>query len=203
MKRKFSLIKKIKAIAALSLVFLLVLATNMMDNQHFAVVKRTLTTIYEDRLVAKDYIYKMSTQLKEKQMALLTDTPEQIQRINTTANDSIRSLVALYAATKLTPSEAQHFDALQKNLSELYEAERQWADDDFTPATKQQTDKYYDELKNNLAALSEIQLQEGKRQIGLSTRAIASSDLISRLEIGTLIIIGIVIQILILYKPSE
>jgi hypothetical protein len=69
MMRKLTHFQKIKIAAASLVVFLLVLATNIMDNNHFDIVQQSLETVLDDRLVAKDYIYKISRQihLKNKQ----------------------------------------------------------------------------------------------------------------------------------------
>lgn len=198
--------KKVKAIAALILVFLLVLATNVMDNNHFAVVKRTLTTVYEDRLVAKDHIYKLSKQLQKKRLALHKAEVEEIQQINATANDSINKIIETYSLTKLTDREAEYLNILQKDLKQLFNKEKQWIDASETMISDEALDaasQHYDGINKVLDTLSEIQLKEGKRQINYSNRAIANSDLMSKIEIAVLIAIGIVIQILIVYKPSR
>ncbi len=198
MGRNKRLVNKIKMIAALALVFLLVIATNMMDNHHFEVVRKTLKTVYEDRLLAKGYIYKMSEQLQRKHMALLTG--EDLIRETQAANDSLQVLVGLYSATKLTSQEAGQFSELRDDLNALSGIESRWMEGE--PANRDDVAPLYAKLESNLAALAEIQVVEGKRQIDYSNRAIANSDMISKIEIGVLIAIGLIIQILIIYNPS-
>lgn len=192
-------INKVKTIAALGLVFLLVIATNMMDNHHFDVVRKTLKTVYEDRLVAKEYIYKMSGQIRHKQLALLKG--EDVYAETRAANDSLQVLTDLYATTKLTSREAGQFRELQRNLQELSQFESRWMEEG-APANLSEVEGLYSKIENNLATLAQIQVQEGKRQIDYSNRAIANSDLISTIEIGVLIVIGLIVQILIIYNPS-
>ncbi len=195
------LVNKIKAVAAVILVFLLVLATNMMDNHHFDVVKRTLKTVYEDRLVVKDYIYKMSDQLNRKQLALLTGDSVRIQRVNAVANDSLQALLNRYSTTRLTTSEARKFNELQENLSALMKNENDWSSEN--PSGNEVIYSLYENIEDNLDTLFEIQLVEGKRQIDTSNRAIANSDFISKIEMGVLIVLGLIIQIIILYKAPS
>ncbi len=201
MKWNNKFFRKLKLIAALLLVFLLVLATNMMDNHHFEVVKGTLKTVYEDRLVAKNYIFKMSTQLNKKQLALLKGDENDISRVLTSANDSLRILVDLYSGTRLTPREASLLNEFSDHITDLAKVEDQWQSMDET--SMRDISKQYQDIENILVSLSEIQLIEGKRQIEYSNRAIANSDLISKIEIGVLIAIGLIVQILIIYKVKS
>jgi len=189
--------QKIKAVVALAVVFLLVLATNKMDSNHFKVVKRTLSTVYKDRLVVQDYIYRFSKNLQEKKLDLaLNDT------INQQLNDSINHLVKLYAETELTPSEARYFESFKTSINQLYKLEQSFLEGQ-SGAEKQSVFKQHTVLNEQLDELSKIQLKEGKRQIEISNRSISTSDLISNIEIGVLIIIGIIIQALIFIRPMR
>lgn len=203
MKWKISTIQRLKAIGALALVFLLVLATNMMDNNHFALVKRTLATVYEDRLVAKDYIYRISNELQHKQIAWLNaQENQQLEEITTAANDSINALLGMYSTTRLTDKEAKYFKVLKSDLADLEKFEADVLSNSKTVSDGAVKD-YYAEIDKHLHELAVIQLKEGKRQIHMSNQAIENSDLISKLEIGVLIIIGIVIQVLIFFRPQR
>ena len=55
----------------------------------------------------------------------------------------------------------------------------------------------------DLDALNQIQMSEGKREIINSNRAIETSELISQIEMGVLILIGFIIQLLIFVKPLK
>lgn len=189
--------QKVKAVVALAVVFLLVLATNKMDSNHFKVVKRTLSTVYKDRLVVQDYIYRFSKNLQEKKLDLaLEDT------INQQLNDSINHLVKLYAETELTPSEARYFESFRTSLNQLYKLEQNFLEGKHDDE-KQSIFKQHTVLNDQLDELSKIQLKEGKRQIEISNRSISTSDLISNIEIAVLIIIGIIIQALIFIRPMR
>ena len=203
--RKLTHFQKIKIAAASLVVFLLVLATNIMDNNHFDIVQQSLETVLDDRLVAKDYIYKISRQIHLKNKLLYTSDHEQMAKANQKANDSIQTLVAKYAATELTPKEAQYFESLENNLDKLLQVEKQL--DGKSPSEQvaaiEKAETYFTRIGSNLDVLSEVQLAEGKRQIHYSNRAIENSNLIAKLEIGALIVIGLIIQIFIFFKPSE
>lgn len=191
------MVQKLKAVGALAVVFLLVLATNKMDSNHFKVVKRSLSTIYKDRLVAQDYIYRLSINLQDKKLDLALE-----DKVNHHLNDSINHLVEQYAETKLTASEARYFQSFRNSLDELYSLERNFEEN---PAQEHKQEIYQQHIALNqqLDELSKIQLKEGKRQIEISNRSISTSDLISNIEIGVLIVIGLIIQALIFFKPMR
>ncbi len=206
MKWKLTFAQKIRAAASLGVVFLLVLATNLMDKHHFSLVQKSLTTVYEDRLVAKDYIYKMAKQLQVKRSAALLDDKGEMIRLNLAANDSINVLMDKFATTKLTAEESRRFKLLKTNLNQLFAYEQklfkgQPLDSELHGVKN--TESYILTITEDLDALSEIQLKEGKKEITTSIRAIDTSNLIARLEIGALIIIGVIIQLLIFLKPLK
>jgi len=203
--RKLTHFQKIKIAAASLVVFLLVLATNIMDNNHFDIVQQSLETVLDDRLVAKDYIYKISRQIHLKNKLLYTSDNELMAKANQKANDSIQTLVAKYAATELTPKEAQYFESLENNLDKLLHVEKQLYGKSPSEqvAAIEKAETYFTRISSNLDVLSEVQLAEGIRQIHYSNRAIENSNLIAKLEIGALIVIGLIIQIFIFFKPSE
>ncbi|MEQ8532861.1 MAG: MCP four helix bundle domain-containing protein [Imperialibacter sp.] len=195
MIRKLTHFQKIKIAAASLVVFLLVLATNIMDNNHFEIVQQSLETVLDDRLVAKDYIYKISRQIHLKNKLLYTSDHKQMAKANQKANDSIQTLVAKYAATELTPKEAQYFESLENNLDKLLQVEKQLYGKSPSEqvAAIEKAETYFIRISSNLDVLSEVQLAEGKRQIHYSNWAIENSNLIVKLEIGVLIVIGFII----------
>lgn len=206
MQWKFSLGQKIRIAATLVVIFLVVLATNLMDNRHFADVQKSLRTVYEDRLVAKDYIYKLHKQLQRKQSAWQSQDKKQLASLLQNTNDSIQTLVARYAATKLTPEEAYHFKSLQQKLEQLQAFEAGLLEDKPLAEKKltvQEAEGHLLAISQELDTLAEIQLKEGKREINATNHLISTSNLISRIEIGALILIGFMLQMLIFAKPLK
>jgi len=202
MLRKLSMAQKIRAAAALIMVFLLVLATNMIDKHHFETVRKSLKTVYEDRLVAKVYIYKINRQLQTKKHSWQLDDNEEIISINREANDSIQYYLEKYSKTKLTDTEADYLQSLKQNLDALLDSEKSIMNDGDLNVSEEILDQYTT-IYNNLDELSQIQLEEGKREIIASNRAIETSNLISKIEIGALVFIGFLIQLLIFIRPMK
>ncbi|HCX23365.1 MAG: hypothetical protein CMB80_28225 [Flammeovirgaceae bacterium] len=200
--RSFS---KLKSITALIVVFLLVLATNLMDKRHFEVVERALTTVYEDRLLVKDYLFKISRQLQKKQEALHLAEVVDIQKTNAGSNMVIDSLMRRFAATAMVSHEESQFERLKRELTILERREGEMFVDGMegiSLAQIRQLDEQHFKISEILDRLFEIQIREGKRQIDYSNQAIDRSNLMTKLEIGALIAIGLVIQIIVLYRSK-
>ncbi|VXD19647.1 MCP four helix bundle domain-containing protein [Marinoscillum sp. 108] len=205
MEWKFSLGQRIRTGAALLVVFLLVLATNMMDSNHFRIVQSNLTTIYEDRLLAKDYLYKISRQIQAKRELIQRSDIEQWSDLNTALNDSIQILNDRFASTQLTENEALVFESLKRNIRSLreYELKLQRNDPLNTELTTSGSERYFTAVYDDLDALFKIQLEESDKVISNANRAIDTSNLISRIEIGVLIAIGLLIQLLVFMRPLK
>ena len=197
--------KRFKVSITLFIIFLLIFATNMVDNNRFEIVKNSLNTVYEDRLIAKDYLYKMARQLQIKKSAIYIENYNEIIKINQLSTDSIQNLINQFSSTKLTIGESRTFNSLQKHLNELKEIELEIVNKStISNSLKSKLEDQYSKITTDLDALSEIQIKEGQRQIIRSTRAIKISNTISKMEIAALIVIGLMIQTLLFFKlPSK
>ncbi len=193
MKLNISLWSKVRALLALITVFLLVFATNRMDKNHFERIQESFSSVYEDRLVAKDYIFKISRLLDIKKNELITG---EISTVKYSINDSLRILVDKYGETKFTENETKFFGRLNNKLDLLLDSEKNETN------SSERALKIVDVL-SELDQLANIQMIEAKKELTKSNRLIDSSNLISGLEVGALILIGIIIQLLIFLKPLK
>lgn len=108
--------QKIKAALALIIVFALVFFTNFLDKRYFLKLQESFTSVYEDRLVAENYIFKLSSYLNEKNQ--LYDQPTQNWLLrNQIINDSIQLIVEKYEGTKLTQDESRYFFFIKKAIT--------------------------------------------------------------------------------------
>ena len=181
---------KLRALAALVTVFLLVLATNKMDQNHFEEVQESFASVYQDRLVAKNHIFKISRLLDIKKNDLISDS---IGNMPYSVNDSIRSLVTSFERTRLTYDEQKSFDRLKIELEKLYDVEQN--------GVRARKAAQIISVLRELDQLADIQMLEARKELKRSNRLIESSNLISSLEIGALVLIGFIIQLLIFVKP--
>uniref|UniRef100_UPI004047113D chemotaxis protein n=1 Tax=Roseivirga sp. TaxID=1964215 RepID=UPI004047113D len=192
---------KVKWILGISVVFFSILATNLIDRMSFKRVKDSVVAIYEDRLVAKDLVFELSLLIHEKEVAQASNDTRFFSDRNAAVNDSIEQLTIRFIRTELTEKEARVFNDLQLNLVKLKGLENS-----MTLAQEVEQGDFKSqllEIKENLHDLSKIQLVEGKRQVFLSERAMDTVDLFTKLEILVLIILAVLVQIIVIYRPKQ
>jgi DNA transposition AAA+ family ATPase len=154
--------------------------------------------MYEDRIVASDLLFEMSKIIQEKQIAVLTlDTPF-LENKNNKHNQTLNQLIDKYRLTKLTEKEKFVFNQLQEELNSLKQKEKPNTD-----ITDAEVLKSYEKINKNLHELSKIQVDEGRRQVFISNKAKDMINLFTQVEIIFLIIMALLIQIIILYKPKK
>ena len=203
MKWTYIIRQKTKAATVIAVVFGLILVTNRIDKNYFSQLQNSFASVYEDRLLAESYIYQLSGLLHHKKMLMDEWSQLNTERINATnkaLDDSVKALVAIYEATQLTKTEARLFDELRQKLAQLQALESRYGDRDAN--YQQAMTVQHRKLSVNLDRLSEIQLAETKNIVDNSNRIIASSNLTSQLEIGIIIVMGLIIQALVFASKS-
>ncbi|MEP0733845.1 MAG: MCP four helix bundle domain-containing protein, partial [Nonlabens ulvanivorans] len=114
---------KIKWSVGLFLVIALILATNFIDRNNFKRVQDSVSTIYEDRLVAKDLIYDIQLEIHEKELLIaLNNTTAYLSQKNK-AQDELNDSMTQFSTTKLTLEEEKVFNNLQTELAALFTLE--------------------------------------------------------------------------------
>lgn len=194
------LYNKIKWALGITLIFGLVLTTNLIDRNNFVQVKDSVVNIYEDRLMAKYHIYEISKLIHDKEIAILKEDTIRFEKRLKTINQNINLSISSYEKTKLTPEEAEVFQNLKDNLENLEKVEVKFLNNNFEE--KSNIVGLLDETTEILDALSQIQLTEGNRQMNITKRAVEDIELFTQLEIYFLIFLAILIQIVILYNPK-
>ncbi|UKM65053.1 MCP four helix bundle domain-containing protein [Flavobacteriaceae bacterium GSB9] len=192
---------KIKWVLGILMVFVLIVATNLIDRNNFVRVKESVETIYEDRLIAKDLIFEMSQAVQEKELALVLPDSVFYKGQNAKVNQAIQGLISTFETTKLTLEEGDVFDTLKENFKALKEEEASFVNSSFTD--KNRVTKRVAEINGNLQVLSDIQITEGKRQMSITKRALDTVELFTQIEIYILVFLAIVIQIIVMYKPKR
>jgi hypothetical protein len=197
-KKNMTLFSKIKWIAAILLVFLIVLITNLIDRDHYKKLSYAVTTMYEDRLVAKDLLFDMSSIIQKKKMAAVTLDTAFYKVSNDVLDTELDHLMVEYNITKLTNKEKVAFKLLQKDVASLREKER-----NLSSSNKAQIIQHIEDLEKHLYTLSKIQVQEGRRQLSISQSSKDSLNLFTQVEVIFLIVTAVLIQVIIFYKPKS
>jgi hypothetical protein len=192
---------KIKWVLGILMVFVLILATNLIDRNNFLRVKDSVITIYNDRIVANDIIFEMSRLVQEKEVAMAKQDSIFFVDRNKEVNLEVQALITRFEQTKLTVEEGKIFNAFKDDLKALQKSEAA-----LTQSGLSQTTALENQIRSveaNLYKLSKIQLSEGRRQTSLSKKAISSIELFTHMEIYILVFLAILVQIIVIYKPKE
>jgi len=189
---------KIRWVASILLVFFIVLMTNLIDRGNFNRLSYSVTTMYEDRIVAIDLLFEISRIIKEKQIAVLTSDTIFFDSENDKCNSEIDQLIDNFRLTKFSEKEKLAFNQLQKELKNLKQKEK--LSDNLSNGDVL---KSIEKMDQHLYTLSKIQVHEAKQQVFISNRAKDTINLYTQGEIIFLIIMAVLIQVIILYKPKE
>ncbi|MAS71541.1 MULTISPECIES: hypothetical protein [unclassified Leeuwenhoekiella] len=191
--------RRINTILALAVVFLLVLATNRIDQHHFKTVQNNMNEVFEDRVLVQDYIFSISNILRDQQLDLLNGTGAISE---TFKDEQISEIITKFESTKLTPAEQNLLKKFKQDYNKLVAMQ----DDPIKNADlqfKERTNNRLNALQQNLLELSEIQVQESRRLTREAQKSLDVNDLLANLEIFFLIVIGIALQVLIFYKSKK
>ncbi|MDO9186379.1 MAG: MCP four helix bundle domain-containing protein [Bacteroidia bacterium] len=189
MKWTYSIKNKLAASGALLSLCLLVLFSNYIDRDHTQNVKNSISTLYEDRLIAEGYILKMTSgvyQIKEAINADMNDANK-----NNTINNlllNIKEISNAYQKTKFTDVEKKKADELLNTLREL---EPPYLNN--TPIKLESANKALGILNE----LSAIQLEESKQIMDSAETLYLSGKTSSQFVFAIIIIILLVLQALV------
>lgn len=198
-KEKYYFRQKFNLALALLAVFFLILATNLVDRRHFETAQEALTSVYEDRVVAQHYIFEISTIVYQKEQQFIENNTNKWS----VENDArIEELIEQFAGTKLTTSERRQFESLKEHLTTLERIETKYRENSINNNT-QIIPEIFKHIKNDLNDLAETQILESKSKMFLAQKSLNTTNLLSNLELGLLIIVGIAIQFVIFYRIKK
>jgi hypothetical protein len=205
MIKKLTVKNRINLTIGLLAVFLLVLGTNRIDHKHFETVQNALSTVYNDRVLAQDYVYKMNNLVhKQKEQYRIGANASTILTIN----KEIRIFMDLFSSTALTTKESKAIKSMEESFEKLAKQETGY----FSNKKPLESVKTNDieaiilsltEFQIELNKLSLIQVSESKNITSTAQKSLDTNQLMSNMEIGSLIVIGIVIQFLIFYRSKK
>ncbi len=190
MKWTYSIQNKLTAAAVLFALCLLVLISNYNERLHNDEVKEMISSLYQDRLMAEEYLFELTNNLykiREESNKKEGDFIGKNMEINKNIAE-IESICKAYEKTKLTDNEAIKFKLFTQLISQLKLENNQ------NLATKNQITT---DALNVLKALSSIQVEESKSVVKQSEQQYRFSKLSSELAFAIVIILLIVIQVLV------
>lgn len=150
----YTIKNKILASAVLFVLCLLVLLSHYLDRVHTQNVKNSIVTLYEDRLIAEDYILKMTGNIYEIREVLYSKESTEA-KANATGKlfESFNDWYKTYMQTKLTATEKATAIELKNYTRTL---EQQFSNNNYAPSD------HTEKALLSLSKLSTVQIEESK-----------------------------------------
>ena len=202
MSKKLTLKQRLNTGFILAIAFLLVLTSNVLNSRNFSTADHTVNSVFEDRVVALEYIYRLNNLFHQKELEMTSAEGNAAHDAN---GRGITELLENFSKTKLTPNEAVHFELLKENYNELQSLENGWskiqASAEMGPS--KELSALFTKISNNLDKLSKVQLSEARQLTYLSNKALSMNLLLSKLQVAFLIVIGLLMVLIIFHgeKP--
>jgi hypothetical protein len=189
MKWTYSIKNKLIASGALFFLCVLVLFSNYIDRDHTESVKNSMSSMYEDRLIAESYILKMTSAIYEIREVLNSTSPDMVKSSN--INDLLslfRESSDAYLLTKFTDAEKTKADELIEIV------------DDFDSNALLSNGSGIESSNKALQVLNElssIQLTESKKIMNYAEGEYTASKKYSQFVFAIIIVILLVLQALV------
>jgi len=205
MNPAFSLKNKWRAAFVSTAVIVVMLVISMLGKKNVDDLRLSFKSVYEDRLVVEQYIFRMSNLLYENQLELNkiahTEDPTLIYAEMLANTKALTSIAEKYALTYLTKKEEKIFDSFELLVEEINVAERQMIKARAYPGEQNNLTTSlisdYQRGINQLNDLSTIQLDVAKEMLDESDKLAAGHVVMSKLEIAILIIVALFVQVII------
>ena len=202
MKWVYAIQQKMTAAFVLGAVFLLLIFSNFVQNRDFKQLDRNFAAIYEDRLLAEGYLFRLSTRMHQesnllKEAALSGKAPSASGTTIASLDTEIFSLLSDYEKTRLTKAEETLFLQLRQKMNELQSGKQNY----YAAAENEQRGKQAVLMQRDmelalsiLSDLSEIQITEGKKLKENTNVVFLGNKASMQLETVVLILLGLLIQ---------
>ncbi|MDI1317224.1 hypothetical protein [Flavobacterium sp.] len=190
----YSIKNKLAASGILLLLFILVLASNYIDRNHTDNVKNAISTLYEDRLIAEEYILKMTSGVYQIREVIHSDAND-VNKVNWTNNLllTIKEANNAYQKTKFTLVEKAKAQELEKIVNEFESILLR-----NTPVKLEVANK----ALNVLNQLSTIQLEESKKIMDYAETLYVSGKTSSQFVFALIIVILFALQAIVFTSKS-
>jgi hypothetical protein len=191
--------QKLKLASALIIILVLVLINNRWENKNINELGETFGSVYKDRLLVENYIFKLANATQQKKYLLTEYHKKKESEIETEIsliNIKVDSLLSDYKNTYLTVAEKAVFEDYLHNNRKLRTKEQ-------NPKLEiSQLNILYDKNMKLLNKLSTIQMKVGEDLYNNSRSIVTNNASLSYLELGLLIILGLISQALIFNSKS-
>lgn len=192
MRWTYQIKNKLLASVILLTLCLLVLLSHYLDRVHTEKVKTSISTLYEDRLMAENYILEMTVVMYEIRTLLQSNIDIPVATLEALLDDFTRTYY-VYSKTKLTIAEQETATDLHKNFTDFKKG---------YVANLHDSPIYTEKTLLALRNLSNIQLDESKIIMKEVEAQYAAIKLSSQFVFALIILILIVLQLLVFSGES-
>ena len=196
------------AVLLLGLMGIILLSLDVHE-KNLTEIKNNCNEIFNDRLLAQDYIYKLSENSYQKKVEvekfIRDNNYSRIYDLFENRNNDSKTIIIHFEKTKLTKEEKMLFVSFKKNQQALniIEQKFKWSNDkNIDVLLLKDHNKLTDISLSQLQKLSEIQLVEGKKLNVTSNKLAGYSTIFNQFNWGLVILIGLFIQVLIFASKS-
>jgi len=196
MGTKLSLKQRILVGFVLAMAFLLVIGANLMDRRQFSTIQKSIASIHDDRVIVQDYIYQLRNLLHAQELKVLNLGSIEKNDVG----DRAVLLLEGFEKTELTREEANFLKRLREQFSKLESYQLANMSNIDQEESKSTVLNHMYKTKETLDALEVIQIEESGHLTQLSEKTLTVNIMLSNLEIGFMIIIGVSILVLV-FQP--
>ncbi len=198
---KLTVLQRISVGLILAIAFLLVLVSNRLDNRHFETIQNTVNSVYKDRVVVQNLIYELSTILHKKALRFSLDKTN--SEAHNSENNEVANILTAFRKTELTSKEYNLLIELSEDFEGFLTLEKKMISPQVTAQQKTEVLTALNSMRQQLDGLAKIQLEESEQLTELSNKSLGMNVLMSRLELGLMIVIGIAMMALIFYPIKK
>lgn len=201
---------KLKLAVALAAVAFLLLLLKFFEQSEVEHLDQVFLSIYADRLVPATAIFDMREQLHQKQSMLQTllaaETPDVAAISNSiqTRNQALSDLLGAYKKTYFLPKETDYLHGFEASLLAYNQRENtilEHLEKGNACAAfqlhEQEAMPHFAQAVQRLSELNHIQSDIGKDMLGDSQRTAARFLLLSKLELGLIVLFSVLAHVLI------
>ncbi|NQV51932.1 MAG: hypothetical protein HQ500_02050 [Flavobacteriales bacterium] len=196
-----NVLKKVKWVLAISVVFLIILATNLIDKKHFLRIEESIENIYNERLLAKELLLNVSIRFHKKELAYALNDTAYLQSKNDVVNTEIGKSLQMFDRAGATKQERYILDDLNENHAKLIQLESNAQLKGILYSSE--CVEIFSAINTNINDLAAEQMKEGKNQKRLANDAVNTVKLFSKMEIYMLIFLALILQFIVLYNPKK
>jgi hypothetical protein len=151
--------------------------------------------------VVQNLIYELSTIFHKKELRYILKNKD--IKARGLENKKVEEILATFRETELTSKEYNLLVKLSTAFEDLVSIEGKVFNTSSTDQEKESVLSSIKAMELKLDGLAKIQLEESKQLTGLSNKSLGMNVLMSRLEVGFMIVIGIFMMALIFYPVKK